>query len=417
MNSFFKNPEIKRAVLKLLVLQIIFSILIFIFIQSETVKLNKAIVNQNQVLVGKILSKHPELEKDIIGNVTRKASESDIRKGQDVLKQYGYSEDMAVTSEPVLKDFYGNFQLNILVFAGIYFIPLMLFILNEYRAVFSKIRSLSLAAEKVVEEDFNIVLPDDREGEFGILGHNFNIMASRLKQSLDKLKEEKVFLKNIISDISHQLKTPLSSLIMFNELMLENKNMEEQQRVEFLQKIKSQLNRMEWLILNLLKMARLEAGAIDFKKEHIPLIKPINKAINALRDKAEEKGQSLMLKETTGDICFTGDEDWTAEAVINIVKNCIEYTKEGGEIVIELSETPLFSRVIIKDNGEGIDNKDLPHIFERFYKGSNSIKVESVGIGLALTKLIIEGQGGTISVYSKKGKGTKFEVTFLKGVI
>lgn len=417
MSSFLRNPEIKRAIMKLLIFQIIFSVLLFLFIRQETLVLHKTIINQNQALIGNILYNHPELEKDIIKLATKKATKEAIEKGKTILSQYGYEEGIAVSSEPILSKFYSKFQVNALIFAMLYFIPLLLFLLNEYRGVFSKVRKISIAAEKVVEGDYCIVLPDDREGEFGILGHNFNIMAVRLKESIGKLKEEKVFLKNIISDISHQMKTPLSSLIMFNELMLENKDMKDEQRKDFLIKIKSQLNRMEWLILNLLKMARLEAGAIDFKKERISIIKPVSKAINILKYKAEEKGLRLILKSDDEHIYFYGDEEWTAEAMINIIKNCIEHTKENEDITIEVGETPLFSRIIIKDRGEGIDSKDLPHIFERFYKGNNSVKVESVGIGLALTKLIIEEQGGTISVYSERGKGTKFEITFLKGII
>lgn len=417
MSSFLKNPEIKRAVARLLVLQVIFSMLIFLFIRHETLNIHKNVVSQNQALVGSILYNHPELEKEIINYVTKRASKAEIEKGKAALRQYGYSEDMTIFSEPVLKDFYDEFQYKALGFSALYFLPLLLFILNEYRIVFKRIRKISLAAEKVVEGDFSIILQDDREGEFGILGHNFNIMAARLKQSLEKLKEEKLFLKNIISDISHQLKTPLASLVMFNELMLENKDMENFQREDFLLKIKSQLNRMEWLILNLLKMARLEAGAIDFKKEKIPLMAPVNKAVNALKDKAEEKGQKIIIKNSDEDVYFIGDEDWTSEAVINIIKNCIEHTQRQGEINIEVFETPLFSRLVIEDSGEGIDKEDLPHVFERFYKGSNSVKVESVGIGLALTKIIIEEQGGAISVFSEKGKGSRFEITFLKGII
>jgi signal transduction histidine kinase len=149
----------------------------------------------------------------------------------------------------------------------------------------------------------------------------------------------------------------------------------------------------------------------------IPLVSPVYKMINALKDRAEAKGQNFVIKNNDIKASFNGDEEWTAEALINIAKNSIEHTGHGGEIVIELSETPLFSSITIEDNGEGIDKKDLPHIFERFYKGNSSVKTESVGIGLALAKLIVESQNGSISVYSKKCEGTKFVITFLKGII
>ena len=416
MSSFLKNPEVKRIILRLLLLQILFGAIIFFFVQNQMYSLHKNILNNNQALVGHILLKHPELENEVINFTTKSASEQEISKGRNVLFQYGYDENTELPSVPIIKDFYRSFELKLQTIVLLFFIPLLLIIMFEYKGIFNKIRKLAAAAENVVNGDFSI-LPDDREGDFGILGHNFNIMANRLKLSIESLREDKIFLKNIISDISHQLKTPLSSLVMFNELMLQDTSMKEELKEDFLERSKSQLNRMEWLILNLLKMARLEAGAIDFRKDHIPLINPINKAINALKDKLDSKEQKVTFKGDLDEVYFTGDEEWTAEALINIVKNCIEHTPENGELSIELSETPLFSNIIIKDNGEGIDKNDLPHIFERFYKGQSTVKTERVGIGLALSKLIIEAQDGTISVWSEKGKGTKFEITFLKGII
>ncbi|MEL5864892.1 sensor histidine kinase [Clostridium cochlearium] len=153
------------------------------------------------------------------------------------------------------------------------------------------------------------------------------------------------------------------------------------------------------------------------KEKNILGINCIQKALISLKFKSDEKHQKIVVSGNLDNVYFYVDEQWTIEAILNIIKNCIEHTKEGGEIKVHISETPLFSRILIEDNGEGIDKKDLPHIFERFYKGSNSVNAESVGIGLALTKVIIERQGGTILVNSKKGKGSKFTITFLKGII
>lgn len=417
MNSLLKNPELKSLIFKVLLLYIGIAAAAYLMTSYETDKLKKIIINQNEAMTGYVLLRHPELEDELAGFVTKKAAEQEIETGRKVLKQYGYSDFMPAASEPTLSLFYGNFKLKIVFLTFISAVLLCVLLLNEYRKMFAKVKNISTAAEKVIEGDFTINLPGDREGDFGILGHNFNLMANRLELSLERLKEDKLFLKNIISDISHQLKTPLTSLVMFNDLMLEDINMKEQLREDFLEKSKSQLNRMEWLILNLLKIARLEAGAIEFKKEYIPLVNPVNKMMNVLKDKAVAKNQSLILKGNTEDLGFCGDEEWTSEALINIVKNSIEHTSSGGEVSIELSETPLFSSITVQDNGEGIDKKDLPHIFERFYKGSNSVKTESAGIGLALSKIIIEAQNGSVSVYSEKGRGTKFVITFLKGII
>jgi signal transduction histidine kinase len=237
-------------------------------------------------------------------------------------------------------------------------------------------------------------------------------MANRLENSLSVLKREKVFLRNMISDISHQLKTPLSSLIVINDLLLEDKNMDLNMKQNFLEKERTQLERMEWLTINLLKVARIEAGAIEFKKEKVLLKDILNIALSALNHRLENQ---VLEIEGDENAIFYGDKEWTGEALINIIKNAIEHNR--GKINISLEETPLFSSIIVRDNGEGIDEKHLPHIFERFYKVSSEVKPESIGIGLNLAKLIVESQGGTISVKSKKNEGTEFTMTFLKGVI
>lgn len=415
--NLLKNPEFKSIVTKLAVMQLIFAAAAFLFVLSELEGINRAITDQNTALAGKILLTHPELEDELVGYITRDASEKEVNRGRQVLMQYGYDLRMDIGSQPVLKKLYRVIEAKTAVLVLACLIPLVLLVGREYGLLFSRVRRISLASEKVVEGDFSIVLPEDREGDFGILGYHFNQMANRLKLSLDTLKQDKLFLKNIISDISHQLKTPLSSLIMLNEIMTKDKDMNQQTRLDFLDKSKAQLYRMEWLIKNLLKLARLEAGAINFERNTCLLLNSVETAAASLNMKAMEKCIDINIKEHSRNIRFNGDEEWTAEAFANIIKNCIEHTAAGGRIDIDLYETPLFSSITIRDTGEGIDKKDIPRIFERFYKAGDSTKTESVGIGLSLAKLIIEGQNGTIAVKSEKGKGTEFIITFLKGVI
>lgn len=413
----FRNPEIKSIAARLLVFQIVFSIFIFIIAGAKMEKLNERIIDQNAALVGNILTKHPDLENDIIKYITNGPSQEEIGNGRKILSQYGYDENLEKVAQPLLKNISPKIEIILFVVSLGYFIPLLLLIISEYNSIYKKVRKISFAAERVVEGDFSIKLKEEGEGDFSILSNQFNNMSNRLESTLGSLKEEKIFLKNIISDISHQLKTPLSSLIMLNELIIEDENMEEDIRKDFLNKMKSQLSRMEWLIINLLKLARIEAGAIQFREERVPLIEVVKASISSLNMKASEKKQKINIIGENEDFYLYGDMDWTIEALTNIIKNSIEHSYEGGEIKISLGETPLFSQIIIEDNGEGIDEKDLPHIFKRFYKASTKVKAESIGIGLNLSKSIIEAQNGSIKVRSEKGIGTKFIITFLKGVI
>lgn len=416
MYSFLKNPELKKILIKLVLVQMIFAGLVFFVVKHELASMNRAITRQNIALTGQILHKHPELEDEIVQFITQDAKPVEISTGKQVLKKYGYQEDLLTSDQPALKDFALAFPIKVAILILSFILPIALLVFFNYQKMYQQINQVSLAAESVVDGDYSIVFPHEREGEFGILGHNFNMMANRLKLSLEKLNEEKNFLQTMISDISHQLKTPLSSLITMNELLLSGK-VAPADKIIFFQKCYSQLLRMEWLVANLLKMAKLEAGNIVFKSHRLLLSEVIEKALSPLVVNIEQKKQVIDIRGKLDEVSFIGDEDWTAEALTNIFKNCSEHTEEGGKIQIELSETPLVSRVAISDNGQGIDRRDLPHIFERFYKGRNSTKTESIGIGLALAKLIIESQNGDISVTSVLGKGTCFLVTFFKGII
>lgn len=405
-----KNQEFKSIVVKLILLQIIFALIGFIIVNIFMDNMNTKIVERDMALVGNIIKNHPELEKEIIPYITKEVSRESLVSGQEVLEEYGYKIEMNKYLQPLFKTV--GFKLEVIIFFLIvlFIIPLAYMVAREYKKIYKKVEEVSNAAEKVVEGDFTICLKEEGEGNFNILNHQFNQMANRLENSLDKLKKEKAFLKNMISDISHQLKTPLSSLIIFNDILLEDESMELETRLNFLEKTKGQLERIEWLTINLLKVARIEAEAIEFKKEKVLLKDTLDIALSSL---SFNLGEQCI--ELDGDLgaTFYGDKDWTGEALINIIKNAREHTR--GNIKITIEDGPLLSSIIVKDNGDGIDAKHLPHIFERFYKVNSQVKPDSIGIGLNLSKLIVESQEGTISVKSKKGHGTEIAVTFLKG--
>nr|WP_261776658.1 MULTISPECIES: HAMP domain-containing sensor histidine kinase [Clostridium] len=241
-------------------------------------------------------------------------------------------------------------------------------------------------------------------------------MEDRIKNSIGLLQEEKINLKNIINDISHQLKTPLTALSMYNDIISDHREMNNEDLDNFINLSKDQLERMEWLVKTLLKYARLESNVVEYNKEMFSIKNTIEESINPLKVKAKNKNQSLILK-CEKDIEYYHDRKWVSEAISNIVKNAIEHTENNGKIEINLYETPITITISIKDNGEGIEKEELKKIFNRFYKGETSINPTSIGIGLCLSKSIIKAHNGDITVESYLGKGSTFYITFLKTVL
>jgi signal transduction histidine kinase len=279
---------------------------------------------------------------------------------------------------------------------------------------YREIDKLSVYLQQISNGDFHFDVRDNYEGELSILKSQIFKVTKMLSEHGAVLHEDKAKLTNAISDISHQLKTPLTSMMVMADL-LRDKNLDDAKRAEFTRNLHVQLERMEWLVSSLLKLSKIDAGTIAFKKEKVLVSRLIQSAVEPLLVPMDIKMQSLDIQgdDTTA---FSGDFNWTTEALINIIKNCVEHTSEGGEISIQFSENPLYTEIMIADNGKGIAREDLPYIFKRFYKGKNASD-DSVGIGLAMAHSIITSQQGDIEVSSQPGIGTKFQIKFYKQII
>ena len=259
---------------------------------------------------------------------------------------------------------------------------------------------------------YDMNIDDNIEGELSILKNNLYKVITLLQSQNEYLKNDKLYLADSIADISHQLKTPLTSMMVMCEL-LENEENPDKRR-EFVAVINNQLSKMKWLITNILKISKLDADATEFKREEVSISKVLDDSLKPFVLTAELK--NITIQNNTNDFVFNGDESWTVEAVSNIVKNCIEHTNDGGKITIASESTNLYNKLTISDNGCGIAEEDLPHIFERFYHGKNSSK-DSVGIGLALAKTVFEKENASVSVESEQGRGSVFEIRFYKSVV
>ena len=251
-----------------------------------------------------------------------------------------------------------------------------------------------------------------KQGELGELYTNLYKLVQALKESNRKEQEEKIFLRDIMSDISHQLKTPLASLTVFLDLLYDGRVPDVDKQKQMLLESKNQVSRMEWMVLSMLKLARIEAGAIQFEKHPCSLYAIVAQAKESVAYLTEKRGQQIdvQIDEKQMLVC---DGDWLTEAIINLLKNASDYSGEQTTIHIWTEDNPMYTRIYVKDEGCGIAESELKNIFKRFYRINKEVNPNSVGIGLSLTKSIVEGMGGKISVRSEFGSYTQFILTFV----
>ena len=274
---------------------------------------------------------------------------------------------------------------------------------------YRQMEKLSDYLKRIGRGDYSLDIRDNVEGELSILKNEIYKVTTRLREQAEYNVREKYYLADALSDISHQLKTPLTSMLVMTDLLKEE-GLPTDKREEFTDTIRAQLIRIEWLVTSLLKLSRLDAGTIVLESRPVPAAEVIGRAAQHLLIPMELKGIEFEVQGEEN-VTFPGDLSWSAEAFANILKNCMEHTPPGGRIRVMYEENHLYTVISVEDNGEGIAAEDLPHIFERFYKGKNA-GADSVGIGLAMAYEILAKEQGKIDVTSKEGEGTRFRVKF-----
>ena len=239
-------------------------------------------------------------------------------------------------------------------------------------------------------------------------------LVNLLREQAQKLEEDKTVLQNAMADLSHQLKTPMTSLHLI-VAMLADEELDQSQRLGYVEHGTSLLNWVDWLVSTLLKLSRLDAGTLQFAKERVDFQKLGDAVIRQIEIPMELKGQELVLdiQENSG---FEGDFRWTAEALLNILKNCMEHTPENKRLYLTMAENAVYSEIIVEDEGPGIRAEERRRIFERFYRGESSSE-GSVGIGLALSADLIRQQNGTVKAENRKGGGARFVIRFYQQVV
>lgn len=249
------------------------------------------------------------------------------------------------------------------------------------------------------------------EGRFGILQSEIYKLVVQLKEQYSDERKQKKYMVDMLSDISHQIKTPMTAITLMTEL-LSVPELSDEKRMDYVEKINQQTNRITWLVRNLLTLSQLEADMLELKKEKQNLQEMLGAVMDTFEIMAEVKGIGLSL-DCPDEVSIICDKQWTREAISNIVKNCIEHTEEGGSVRISAVQNNIVTEITIEDTGEGIPKEHLPNIFKRFYKAPGSSN-SSVGIGLSMSKQIIMRQNGIINVESEVGVGSKFIIKIYK---
>lgn len=398
-----KNKINKKTLLFIIITTFI-SVIFFAFILKYQYKNYTKNYNESiNSIIYEVTLKYPDISKDDLIEIM-----NNNKKSVDVLSKYGINDE---NSSIILNDklFKKYFFIDLLILVVIILIIYLFFIINKSKRN-KKINKIIELISSINRRNFDIDIEEYTEDELSGLKQEIYKTSLMLRSEADNQLKDKLNLKDSLSDISHQLKTPLTSITIMIDNILDNDDIDTKTRRKFLINIKREIININFLVQNLLKLSKFDANVIKFNKEDVLIKNIVDEAIKKVSALSELKGISIKV---SGDKNATINCDfmWEVEAISNIIKNSIEHIGNDGFVEINYTKNKAYSRILIRDNGVGIDSEDLPHIFDRFYKGKNTGR-DSVGIGLALSKSIIEKDNGSISVKSTPNIGTIFTIKF-----
>lgn len=397
--------HLKKFLLISIIPIIVFLILgnIFFFYQyhSYTQNYNNKIAS----LVNLLDKEYPDIDRNELISILN----SDDKVSEDIFSRYGIdiqNESIIIENDRLFSGFIIVYNI---LFIGLALSIILLYLKHE-KDQNKEIKKIARCIEEINKKNYSINIDENSEDELSILKNELYKITIMLKEDAENSKKDKLKLKDSLSDISHQLKTPLTSINIMLDNILDNPDMDNNTKEKFLQNIKREITNISSLVGEILKLSKFDASVIKFEEQQVFIDNIVKSAISNVEMMAELKNINIEVN-NQDNIKLVCDAKWQIEAITNILKNCIEHSKDDSTITIDIDSNKIYKQITIKDNGEGIDEKDLPHIFERFYKGKNSSK-DSVGIGLALAKTIIEKDNGSINVDSKKGKQTTFVIKY-----
>ena len=407
----FINHNIRKLFSVVSIILLCFILITQVMVYFMTNQYKKEIITHDYAIAGYLYQQDARRD-HIVPAFTGKKNMKDYTIGRELFQPTGYTDSVNNKLLPEIQSFHQKLEILVLILSVVVSLLLLSTLFIFFVRQDRKLEKANTDILSFMHGNKDIRFSDNEEGIVSQLFSSIDVMSTSLTAHITKEKQTKEFLKNTISDISHQLKTPLTALKMYNEIIQEE-NINNGVVDSFTIKNSNQLERMEYLIQNLLKLARLDADTIELAKSNC-LMKDLLECIVigfSTRAKSEDKSIMLMCNSYTLLNC---DGDWMLEAISNIMKNALDHTVSGNEVQILCDETPVLISITIKDNGSGIHPEDINYIFKRFYRSRFSKDKDGVGIGLTLAKTIVEKHGGSITVESTLNQGTTFYLTFPK---
>ncbi|CAI6082926.1 Adaptive-response sensory-kinase SasA [Cohnella sp. JJ-181] len=388
------------------------AVLVWAYSAYSTDRLRREWIARETASLGALAARDPALAEAWARQLgSGKATPAEVQLGRELAARYGIDDELGAALIP-LADRRRSREWPLLA-AGVFGLlaALLLALLRESRRQLSEVRSLASSLEAAVKENRPMKFRIYAEGELGLLAHQVQELSLRLQETIAQLNRDKAFLRDTVADISHQLKTPLASLTVYVEL-LQGGQVGPAEQEEFLRTCARELERMEWLIQTLLKLARLESGSLPMQLERAPIAETVRAAAHAIERLSEERRVQIRLAGPPEPVSAPHDPRWLAEALANLVKNAVEHSPPAGIVTVSWETTPVFVRLQVADQGPGIDARDEPHIFKKFYRSASGQGAGSgVGLGLPLAKTIAERHGGMLSAGKGVAGGTVFTLT------
>lgn len=404
--NLLKRKTLIKVLLTNIVIVLLFIIIFVVVIKMQNKVYSKIVNEKINDIINNVMEKYPEVKEEDILKIINNRDDS----SENILEKYGYDDELSYIKE--LRENINKNLINTAVLIGIFGIASLSIFMRYVLIQEKELKEINEYIKEVNNKNYSLKIEDNKDGELSRLRNELYKTTVILREAAENSEEEKEKLSIAIADISHQLKTPLTSIRIMLDNISDNPDMPQEIGEDFIQDISKQVEHMSSLVISLLKIAKFDAGTIKMENEEIDAKKLIDSVINNLAILIEIKEIEVITKIDEKAI-FIADYKWQQEALTNILKNAIEHSQPKSNIYIIVENTSIFLKIKIKDEGQGIEQKDLKHIFERFYRAKNCNE-DSIGIGLSLAKTIIEQNNGYIKATSEVGKGTLFEIKYIK---